>query len=118
EVAGRSHTIAENVPVTPTLSAREALARAAEHVAEAEPDPPLDPFGQPLADPPMDMSGFAPEPVLTASGPDMTTTFTAPPFEGAVQVSLLWFPLDDDLRLAWQTVLQVPGGGLYRVIVD
>lgn len=118
EVAGRSHTIAADVPVAPTLSAQEALVRAAQWVAEAEPEPGTDPFGQPLSDPPVDLSGFAPTPMLASSRPDWSTTFAAPPFEGHVEVSLLWFPLDGDLRLSWHTVLEVPGGGVYRVVVD
>lgn len=118
EVAGRSHTIEGDLPVAPTLTATDALQRAAAHVAEPDPEPPTDPFGQPLTDPPLDLSGFAPTPMLASARPDQATVFSAPPFEGHVEVSLLWFPLDTDLRLAWHTVLQVPGGGVYRVIVD
>src|SRR5690606_24668056 len=118
EIAGRSHTIAEDVPVAPRLTAAEALVRAAEHVTESEPEPATDPFGQPLTDPTVDLAGFAPTPMLVASRPDAATAFAAPPFAGHVEVALLWFPLDGDLRLSWHTVLEVPGGGVYRVIVD
>ena len=40
------------------------------------------------------------------------------PFEHAVTVSLVWFPLDGSLRLAWHLRLEVPGGAQYRFVID
>jgi extracellular elastinolytic metalloproteinase len=119
EVAGRSHTVEGDVSVAPALTPREALERGAAYVAQEEEDPPLDPFGQPLADPPLDLSRFAPQQLMASGGrPDAATTFSAPPFDGPVEVTLLWFPLGGDLRLTWHMVLQIPLGGAYRVLVD
>lgn len=118
EVAGRSHTVVADLPVEPSVSAAQALTTAARHVADlGEPDQ-VDPFGQPLGVD-LDLTGFEPTPVtVLGDSPEQTISFAAPPFEGTCTVRLLWFPLDPSLRLAWQTVLQVPGGGQYRVVVD
>lgn len=124
EVAGRSVTAPPDLPVVPTVSAEQALRTAAAHVGAQEEagdpaDVPLDQFGQPLVDPGLDLSAFAP--VQRTSGadrPDRTSTFDAPPFPHAVTVSLIWFPLGDTLRLAWHMKLGVPAGAVFRVIVD
>ena len=121
EVAGRSITVEEDVPVDPTVSAEEALRIAAAHVAEPEPaeHAALDAFGQPLAEPGLDLKDFAPVPRTAGAGrPDRPATFDAPPFEHAVTVALMWFPLDGTLRLSWHTKLAVPGGAVYRLLVD
>jgi extracellular elastinolytic metalloproteinase len=121
EVAGRSVSAPADLPVTPTVTPEQALRAAAAHVgAPDDPaDAPRDQFGQPLVDPGMDLSGFAP--VQRTSGadrPDRPTTFDAPPFQHAVTVSLIWFPIGETLRLAWHTKLAVPGGTVFRIIVD
>jgi len=121
EVAGRSVTVAGNNVVAPRLPPEQALRIAAEHVAEgaAEADAPRDQFGEPLTEPRLNLAGFAP--VARTSGadrPDRPTTFDAPPFEHAVTVALMWFPLDGGLRLAWHTKLAVPGGVVYRLLID
>jgi extracellular elastinolytic metalloproteinase len=121
EVAGRSVSAPADLPVAPTVTPEEALRTAAAHVADAgdAADAPLDQFGQPLVDPGMDLAGFAP--VQRTSGadrPDRPSTFDAPPFQHAVTVSLIWFPIGETLRLAWHTKLAVPGGAVYRLLVD
>jgi extracellular elastinolytic metalloproteinase len=119
EVAGRSYTVVSDLPVAPTLSAEQALRAAARYLAESGDGDATDPFGQPLAEPPLDLSGFAPvRRTVGDDRPDRITTFDAPPFPHAVTVALMWFPLDDGLRLAWHTKLQPPGGALYRLLVD
>jgi extracellular elastinolytic metalloproteinase len=121
EVAGRSHTVAGDVPVAPTLTAEEALQAAARHVAEGGDGDgeATDPFGQPLEEPTLNLRDFEPVRRTAAEDrPDRVTTFDAPPFPHAVTVTLMWFPLDGALRLAWHTKLQVPGGALYRLLVD
>jgi extracellular elastinolytic metalloproteinase len=121
EVAGRSVSAPSDLPVTPTITPEQALRTAAVHVATGDDpaDAPRDQFGQPLVDPGMDLTNFAP--VQRTSGadrPDRPTTFDAPPFTHAVTVSLIWFPIGETLRLAWHTKLAVPGGAVFRLIVD
>ncbi|MEP6666604.1 MAG: M36 family metallopeptidase, partial [Nocardioidaceae bacterium] len=121
EVAGRPITVPVDIPVTNSVRAEDALRTAAAHVAEAG-DPAgatADPFGQPLVDPAMDLTAFAPVERTSGAGrPDRPTTFDAPPFEHVVTVALMWFPLTEGLRLAWHTKLAVPQGAAYRVMVD
>jgi extracellular elastinolytic metalloproteinase len=122
EVAGRAVTVAEDLPVAPVVSPEAALRAAASHVAAGSDDTadvPVDPFGQSMADPGLDLSEFTP--VLRTSGadrPDRPTTFDAPPFPHAVTVALMWLPVGGSLRLCWHTKLNVPGGAVWRVMVD
>ncbi len=121
EVAGRSVTAPPDLSVSPVITAEQALRTAAAHVADADDpaDAPLDQFGQPLVDPGLDLSAFAP--VQRTSGadrPDRPATFDAPPFPHAVTVSLIWFPMNGSLRLGWHTRLAVPAGAVFRLIVD
>ena len=118
EVAGRNHTVDADLAVQPTVTAEAALRLAARAIDDAQDTPALDPFGQPLGTE-LDLSRFAPVPVaMQAETPDQAQTFDAPPFVGSANVRLIWFPRDDGLRLGWQTVLQVPHGPQFRVIVD
>jgi extracellular elastinolytic metalloproteinase len=121
EVAGRSIAVPGDVPLETTVSPEEALRTAAAHVAEGgDPDSaPTDQFGEPMVDPGLDLSEFAP--ALRTSGADKIdrpTTFDAPPFQHVVTVALMWFPLGDSLRLCWHTKLAVPDGAVYRILVD
>jgi extracellular elastinolytic metalloproteinase len=121
EVAGRSIAVPGDVPLETTVSPEEALRTAAAHVAEGgDPDSaPTDQFGEPMVDPGLDLSEFAP--ALRTSGADKIdrpTTFDAPPFQHVVTVALMWFPVGDSLRLCWHTKLAVPDGAVYRILVD
>lgn len=121
EVAGRSVSVPADAPVVAAVSPEQALRTAAAHVAEASDpaDAPTDQFGEPMVDPGLDLTDFAP--VLRTSGadrPDRPTTFDAPPFQHVVTVSLVWLPVAGTLRLCWQTKLAVPDGAVYRVLVD
>ena len=121
EVAGRAVTTGEDLPVLPSVSAEQALRTAAAHVAEGgDPaDAPTDQFGEPMIDPPLDLTGF--DPVARTSGadrPDRPATFVAPPFPHAVTVALMWLPVNASLRLCWHTKLNVPGGAAHRLLVD
>lgn len=122
EVAGRSFAVAGDVAATPVLSAEQALREAAAYLGSSEPsepEPRTDPFGQPLQEPTIDLSGFDPAVrTVAADRPDLLTSFDAPPFPHAVTVALIWFPLEGGLRLGWHTRLQLPDGPVYRVIVD
>lgn len=121
EVAGRAVTVADDLSVSPTVTAEGALRTAAAHVAEGDDpdDAPIDQFGEAMVDPGLDLAGF--EPLARTSGadrPDHLATFDAPPFAHTVSVSLMWLPVDASLRLCWHTKLNVPGGAVYRVLVD
>ena len=121
EVAGRSFAVSGDIAVNTTVSPEDALRIAAAHVAEAGEavTAPRDQFGEPMVDPGLDLSEFAP--TLRTSGADRLdrpTTFDAPPFQHVVTVALMWFPLGDSLRLCWHTKLAVPGGAVYRLLVD
>ena len=104
-----------------TVTPEEALRIAAAHVAEGgDPDEaPTDQFGEAMVDPAIDLSDFAPS--LRTSGADRLdrpTTFEAPPFPHVVTMALVWLALGDGLRLCWHTKLAVPGGAVYRIMVD
>jgi extracellular elastinolytic metalloproteinase len=121
EVVGRTVTVDEELSAIPTLSAAEAVRRAAEHVARPAPDEEerRDPFGEPLPSPQLDLSGF--EPKVSAAfpeRPDSPTVFEPGPFGEPIKASLIWFPLER-LRLAWEVLLTFPDfEGQYRTIVD
>jgi extracellular elastinolytic metalloproteinase len=121
EVAGRSIAVPGDIPVDTTVSPEAALRIAAAHVAEGgdADNAPVDQFGEPMVDPGLALSEFAP--VIRTSGADRQdrpTTFDAPPFQHVVTVALMWFPIGGSLRLCWHTKLAVPGGAVYRILVD
>lgn len=123
EVAGRSYAVADDLDVSPRITAAEALHAAARHLAVAETVPagdvPTDPFGEPLAEPLLDLGAFEARLVTATPGtPELPSVFEATGLDGPVTVSLLWFPLEDSLRLCWHLRAQVLGGPDYRVIVD
>ena len=68
----------------------------------------------------MDVSEFVPAVVATfPDRPERPTVLAAGPFGADIKANLIWFPLRDDLRLGWETILTMPeGGGQYDVIVD
>ena len=118
EVAGRNHTVDADLPVRPAVSAEAALRLAAQAIDAAQDTTAVDPFGQPLGTD-LDLSDFQPVPIaMQAETPDQSQTFEASPFVGSANVRLIWFPRDDGLRLGWHTVLQVPHGPEFRVIID
>ena len=122
EVAGTRRAPSPRTSGRTVVTPEAALRTAAAHVAGGAPDDadvPVDPYGQPMADPSLDLSAFAP--VLRTSGadrPDRPTTFDAPPFPHVVTVALVWLPVGASLRLCWHTKLNVPGGAVWRVMVD
>ncbi|HUR22562.1 MAG TPA: M36 family metallopeptidase [Acidimicrobiales bacterium] len=105
----------------PAISVTDAVVRAAQQVATPADDEigAVDQFGEPLPQPTVDIEGFAP--MVRASftnQPDRPTTFAPGPFGGEIRAQLMWFPLDD-LRLAWNVDLVMPGrAGQYVTLVD
>ncbi|MCC7353175.1 MAG: M36 family metallopeptidase [Anaerolineae bacterium] len=121
ETVGSSVTVAREQAITPRLSVQEAVLRAARHVATPGDDEAgaTDPFGEPLSLPSVDLSGFTPR--ILATFPDTAaqpTVLAAGPFGDEIRASLAWFPLAEDLRLAWEVLITFPNyEGQYRTLV-
>lgn len=122
ETVGSRVTIVQDVAVAPKLSAEDAVRRAAEHVAVPQPDEQgaTDQFGEPLPLPSVNLSGFIPKVIATfPNQPNQPTVLAAGPFGDNIKASLIWFPLADDLRLAWEVIVTMPDfAGQYRTLVD
>lgn len=122
EAVGSTITVGSDTPVTARLNVREAVLRAATHVAEPDADEldARDPFGEAFTPPQVDVSNF--EPAIRAVFPDQAeqpTVVAAGPFGADIRAHLLWFPLDAGVSLAWDVLLTMPGGNSqYDVIVD
>ncbi len=122
ETAGSSVPVTGDINALPTLPVREAVLRAAQHVAlpDADEEGAVDEFGEPLDLPRLDLTGFEPKAIASFSNrPDLPAVFERGPFGGSITASLVWFPLGDALRLGWEINLAMPGyAGEYRTIVD
>ncbi len=122
ETVGNSFTAGGDIPVSPRISVEEAVLKAAQFVALPHPDEQgaKDQFGQPMYFSSVDLTGFIPK-IIAAfnNGPDRSTVLEKGPFGDEIKANLEWFPLGDDLKLAWQTIITMPKSeGQYRVIVD
>lgn len=120
ETVGKSVTIARELEVAPDLDVRDAVLRAARHVAEpGASEEEADEFGQSVVPQALDLEGFAPKIIATfPNQPESPTVLEAGPFADEIKASLIWFPLRDGPRLAWEVVFIMPGqGGQYRVLV-
>jgi extracellular elastinolytic metalloproteinase len=122
ETAGSRVSVDQDVAISPSISVEQAVLRAAEHVAVPQPDEHggTDPFGEPLPLPRVDLSGFVPRIIATfPNKPEQPTVLEAGPFGDRLKASLLWFPLAETLRLAWEVIITMPRfAGQYRTIVD
>ena len=122
KTAGSSVPVTGDIEAMPTLPVREAVVRAAQHVAvpDADEEGGVDEFGEPLDLPRLDLTGFEPKAIASFSNqPDLPAVFERGPFGGSITASLVWFPLGDALRLGWEINLAMPGyAGEYRTIVD
>jgi extracellular elastinolytic metalloproteinase len=122
ETAGSSVTVVEEVDILPRLSVQEAVLKAARYVAVPQPDEEgaTDQFGEPLNLTRVDLTGF--EPRIIATFPDKaerTTVLEAGPFGDRIRAGLIWFPLGNDLRLAWEVLITMPNQeGQYRTLTD
>ncbi len=122
ETAGNSITVEGDLDVAPALSVRQAVLKAAAHVAVPDEDEQgaTDEFGEPLTFTSVDLTGF--EAKVVATFPDMpsqSTVIEAGPFAEPIKANLLWFPLDNNLRLTWEVVITLPRHeGQYRTLVD
>jgi extracellular elastinolytic metalloproteinase len=117
---GSSITTPPAGPGVPALSVVDAVRIAAEHVAEpddatAEPDA----FGVVTEPHRVRLGTFAPRVIAEEDTPERLTRLSGSPFEGELRASLVWFPLEHEMRLGWQTLLTFPAHtARYRVIVD
>lgn len=121
DTVGSSVTVVEELDATPRLNVEEAVLRAARHVAEpgSYDEVEVDEFGQSVPAPALDLEGFAPKVIATfPSHPEFPTVLEAGPFGDEIKANLVWFPLGEGPRLAWEIVLIMPGqGGQYRTLV-
>ena len=122
ETVGNSLTVSSDLPVSPKLSVNEAVIKAAQFVAVPHPDEQgaKDQFGEPMYLSSVDLTNFVPK-IIAAfnNSPDRSTILEKGPFGESIKANLEWFPLGDDLKLAWQTIIPMPNfEGQYRVIVD
>jgi extracellular elastinolytic metalloproteinase len=122
ETAGSSVTVAQEMDVAPRVSVQEAVLKAAQHVAVPHEDEQgaTDPFGEPLTFASVDLTGFEPQIIATfPDKPEQPTVLEAGPFGDKIKANLIWFPLDDDLLLAWEVMVTMPDyEGQYRTLVD
>ena len=122
ETVGSSVTIDHEVDVAPRLTVQEAVLIAARHVAMPAEDErgAVDQFGEPLPLASVDLTGFQPTVIATfADIPEHPTVLAPGPFGDEIKASLLWFPINNTLRLGWEVILTMPAyEGQYRTIVD
>ena len=122
ETAGSSVPVTDDVGALPTLPVREAVLRAAQHIAvpDSDEEGAVDEFGEPLELAHLDMTGFEPKVIASfPNRPDLPTVLEPGPFGASITASLVWFALGDALRLGWEINLVMPGyAGEYRTIVD
>lgn len=122
DTAGSTVTVDVEVPVSARVSAQDAALAAAKHVAVPAQDEQTRPdqFGQRVELPSVDVSGYSPR-VIAAfpDKPDQPTTLDGGPFGSPIKADLVWFPMGDDLKLAWQVIVTMPGdSGQFRTLVD
>ena len=122
DTVGSTVAVEQEFSVAPKLSVQDAVRVAAEYVAEPDADEldQTDAFGEPLALPSVDVSGFEPEVRATfANSPELPTVIAPGPFGADIKASLTWLPLGAELRLGWSVILTMPEhAGQYHTIVD
>jgi hypothetical protein len=104
----------------PRVSSVNATIAAAHFVAAPTSDEAeeRDQFGEPRRKIPVDLSGFSPKILSERGDPERHTLLGGEPLPTTVSASLIWFPLDGDLRLTWEIVLTLPSHEPWRVLVD
>jgi extracellular elastinolytic metalloproteinase len=120
-IVGAALTPSEIASPTPSVSPADALIVAARHLARpsAANEIGVDQFGEPLAEPAINLSAFAPAIQSSEDDGDRETVLDAPPFTGPVRGALIWFDIDNVLALGWEFIISLPDGiSRYRAIVD
>lgn len=122
ESAGKNLTVSDEHQVAPKLRVQEAVLKAAQHISTPSPDEEgqIDEFGEQIPLTYVDLTNFTPEIIATfPDSPRMATVLTAGPFAEEIRANLIWFPLDENLLLAWEVLLTMPGlQEQYRTFVD
>jgi extracellular elastinolytic metalloproteinase len=122
QTLGTTVTIADDRPVSPSISVREAVKRAGEYVATPDEDEQnaVDQFGEPLRHPKVDLKKWEPTAIASFNDdPQRKTVFEAGPFGDEIKADLIWFPVGNKLRLAWEVLVALPEyAGFYRTLVD
>ena len=121
ETLGETASINQDFDLTPRLPITQAVQKAAEHVAvPGDDEHQFDHFGEPLRHSKLNLSGATFEVMEQLSdGSDQTCYCQPGPFADRIKASLIWFQLDDELRLAWEVLLTLPEAeGQYRTIID
>lgn len=121
DTLGETANVDQELDLSPRVSINEAVLKAAAHVAAPGGDEQqVDPFGEPMRYSRIDMTGIGLKVLKTISdGPDQATYFEPGPFEDKIKASLILFPLNGDLRLAWEVMLSLPDAeGQYRTMID
>jgi extracellular elastinolytic metalloproteinase len=130
ETVGNPVTVAQELTPSPKISVQDAVLKAAAHVAVPQEDErnQVDPFGQSVPQPAVDLTDFVPKIVTSFQDkPDQPSVLERGPFADKITCKLIWFPLgsdestgaDSNLRLTWEVILTMPNfAGQYRVLVD
>jgi extracellular elastinolytic metalloproteinase len=131
ETVGNPVTVAQELTPSPKVSIQDAVLKAAAHVAVPQEDErnQVDPFGQSVPQPAVDLTYFVPKIVTSfEEKPDRPSVLEPGPFADKITCKLIWFPLGSDessggggsnLRLTWEVILTMPNfAGQYRVLVD
>ena len=122
DTVGSTISVTGEVAVNPAVSVQEAVLAAARHVAEpaADEQGAVDPFGEPLNPPRVDLTGFVPRVRASfANTAERSTVLEAGPFGAEILASLIWFPVNDGLVLGWTSILTMPRHeGQYYTIVS
>lgn len=122
ETVGCTLTITQEMPINLRITMQQAVLKAAQHVATPQPDElgAKDAFGEPMPMPAVNLAGFEPRLIAVFSEkPDRPAVFEAGPFGDRIKVRLVWFPLNDHIRLTWEVLIAMPAyQGQYRTLVD
>ncbi|HEV2756785.1 MAG TPA: M36 family metallopeptidase [Actinomycetota bacterium] len=121
DAVGSTVTVGTTSGAEPSIRVEEAVLAAARHVAEPDPDEAgqVDQFGQPLEPLRVDLEGLEPKVQRTDKGPRRRTVLEPGPFAEPIVASLVWFPLNDELRLAWRVSTTFPNHfAAYKTLVD
>lgn len=122
ETAGSSVSILREHEVEPRLTVQNAVLAAARHVAAPDDDEMemTDPFGEPMRPAAVELGDWQPQVIASfPDQPERPAVLERGPFAEDIKASLIWFPIQDELRLAWEVILTMPGHqGQYRTLVD
>ena len=121
DTLGETVSVDQDLDLSPHVSINEAVQNAAAHVANpGDEEHQVDQFGEPMHYSAIDLQGITFEVMQDISdGRDQAAYLKPGPFEDKIRAGLIWFNLDDDLRLAWEVMITLPNAeGQYRTLID